>query len=658
MRSLRKTLTALSPAILLVSVLCGIISAQSGLTTIQDTLFDADGARYNGTLTIQWSTFYTTNPGTIVQQSKTVQVTNGNLLVQLTPNNTATPPANIYTVLYQSDGDQLYTETWSVSASATPLKVTQVRIGTVSGGLAAGLSGGTSTVTEASVTNLVSDLNARPIKGPGFGTNAVAVVDQNGQIETAVGNAGDCVFVDGTTGPCSSVALPTFITGEVPGGTLDGNNSTFTLANAPSGTSLLLFRNGLLLQPGTDYALSGSTIQFAGTVIPQPQDALVAEYRLDSGSGGGTGSNGAGTGSGSAGVNGCGAVGTSSKSGSYTIQSTDNGYLLIETASAGFTLPSAIPAPGWCIMLLNTSSSGITVGNNGLAINGVRAGYTLKAANTISVVSDGFGYWTSGANGANGANGTNGTNGAAGATGPAGATGSAGAPGPAGATGPAGPAGSGSGGGSGAPAYVQPVSGATTLTITAATHAQGTTVAAFCFDSNTPADAVECSYTVSSAGTVAFSWGQPFSGYVQIMGSGAGPQGPVGATGPTGPGGGPAGPTGPAGAPGATGATGPAGAGSIVCKASFSALGGSISNLTMNNCITGVTYMSTGRYILTLSSPPPNWVMNCTAGATGLSWVFCSTGDSSLPVSTASTEIDVGNGGSFYDPRIVFVVIQ
>ena len=63
-----------------------------------------------------------------------MQVMNGNLLVQLAANSTATPPANIYTVLYQSDGDQQYTETWSVPASATPLKVTQVRTGTVSGG--------------------------------------------------------------------------------------------------------------------------------------------------------------------------------------------------------------------------------------------------------------------------------------------------------------------------------------------------------------------------------------------------------------------------------------------------------------------------------------------------------------------------------------------
>ena len=87
-------------------------------------------------------------------------------------------------------------------------------------------------------------------------------------------------------------------------------------------------------------------------------------------------------------------------------------------------------------------------------------------------------------------------------------------------------------------------------------HVQGTSVAAFCFDNNTPADAVACSYTVSANGTVVFSLGQTFSGYVEIIGSGSGPQGPVGATGATGPGGGPVGPTGPAGAPGATGAAG------------------------------------------------------------------------------------------------------
>lgn len=170
MRSLQKTLKALSPAIVLGSVLCATMWGQGGLTTIQDTLFDADGARYNGTLIIKWSTFDANNPGTVIQQSKSVQVVNGNLLVQLTPNSTALPPANLYTVLYQSDGNQQYTETWTVPLSATPLKVPQVRTGSGAGSSGGGSAGGlTGTgAAESTINNLVTDLNARPIKGPGF----------------------------------------------------------------------------------------------------------------------------------------------------------------------------------------------------------------------------------------------------------------------------------------------------------------------------------------------------------------------------------------------------------------------------------------------------------------------------------------------------------
>jgi hypothetical protein len=51
--------------------LCGLASAQSALTTIQDTLFKADGTRFSGTVTITWSTFDAANIGTIIQQSKT-----------------------------------------------------------------------------------------------------------------------------------------------------------------------------------------------------------------------------------------------------------------------------------------------------------------------------------------------------------------------------------------------------------------------------------------------------------------------------------------------------------------------------------------------------------------------------------------------------------
>lgn len=268
--------------ILWLAALCSVAWGQAGLTTIQDTLFKADGTRFNGILTIQWSTFQSNNIGTIIQQSKTVNVVNGNLYVQLVPNAGATPPANTYSVQYQSGGNQQFSETWTVGPSATPLTVSEVRTGTLSvtttGGT--GSAGTTTPVPESDVIGLVDDLNQRPMKGVAFGTNGVAIVDDTGALQTAVGQIGDCVLVDGTTGPCGGVT-PTFVDAETPGGTLDGVNSTFTLANIPSGTSLAMFRNGVYLTAGPDYTLTGQTVQFMSNAVPHPADALTASYRVN-----------------------------------------------------------------------------------------------------------------------------------------------------------------------------------------------------------------------------------------------------------------------------------------------------------------------------------------------------------------------------------------
>ena len=279
MRLLPRQLTPLSGILLAATVFTGQAFAQSGLTTIQDTLFKADGTRFSGTLTIQWSTFDATNIGTIVQQSKSVDVLNGNLQVQLVPNAGAQAPANIYTVHYQSDGSQQFIETWSVPTSATPVTVAEVRTGTLVSG-SGGTAAGNTTITESAVIGLVSDLAQRPVKGPGFGTGSVAVINQSGQIEAAVGDVGECVYVDGTAGPCGSQTSQ-FFDAEIPGGIVDGTNNTFTLANPPSGTSLALFRNGLYMLNNFDYTLSGQTITFVTGGVPQPADTLVANYRID-----------------------------------------------------------------------------------------------------------------------------------------------------------------------------------------------------------------------------------------------------------------------------------------------------------------------------------------------------------------------------------------
>jgi hypothetical protein len=182
-------------------------------------------------------------------------------------------------VHYQSDGSQQFIETWSVPASATPVTVAEVRTGTLVSG-SGGTAAGNTTITESAVIGLVSDLAQRPVKGPGFGTSSVAVINQSGQIEAAVGDVGECVYVDGTAGPCGSQTSQ-FFDAEIPGGIVDGTNNTFTLANPPSGTSLALFRNGLYMLNNFDYTLSGQTITFVAGGVPQPADTLVANYRID-----------------------------------------------------------------------------------------------------------------------------------------------------------------------------------------------------------------------------------------------------------------------------------------------------------------------------------------------------------------------------------------
>ena len=70
-----------------------------------------------------------------------------------------------------------------------------------------------------------------------------------------------------------------FADGEIPTGTINGSNRTFTLANTPTAGSLHLYQNGVRLRPTTDYTLSDATITIAVAATPQTGDWLYADYR-------------------------------------------------------------------------------------------------------------------------------------------------------------------------------------------------------------------------------------------------------------------------------------------------------------------------------------------------------------------------------------------
>jgi hypothetical protein len=69
------------------------------------------------------------------------------------------------------------------------------------------------------------------------------------------------------------------VTEEIPSGTLNGTNPTFTLAHEPNPpSSAKLYLNGLRLLKGTAYTVSGNTITYETTSIPLSGDIHFIDY--------------------------------------------------------------------------------------------------------------------------------------------------------------------------------------------------------------------------------------------------------------------------------------------------------------------------------------------------------------------------------------------
>jgi len=262
----------------------GLLTAAPSLTTIQDILYKADGTRFNGAINIQWNNFQAADASIVATQSITLQIVNGVLKVQLVPTTNASAGAN-YQVLYSSDGQYQFTETWAVPPSALPLQVKDVRVS--SGSTVGGGGGSTTSVTAGSlqisdVQGLANELLVRPIEGAAFAPGRAAIINTAGQIDAATGNMTDCLLVNGSSAPCGTAGGGTvaYSDAETPGGVVNGVNPTFTLAYPPApSTSLILWVNGLYMTPSVDYTISGSTITFLSPSIPQAGDVVTASYR-------------------------------------------------------------------------------------------------------------------------------------------------------------------------------------------------------------------------------------------------------------------------------------------------------------------------------------------------------------------------------------------
>jgi len=292
--------------VMLAACISNFCLAAPPLTRIRDTIYNASGTRFNGTVTIEWRSFDASDGSFIGKNRLRVDVVDGFLNVRLVPTTSALSSA-YYSVKYVSNGIGQFTEAWAVPPSAETLRVTNVRIADPL--LNPGGGAGDSVEVEiADVIGLQDELDLRPLKSPNFTSNRAVISSDSGELDVAIGNPEDCVRVDGSSGPCGtgsggtgSVTVVTFVDGETPAGSVNGVNNTFTLAQTPVPyASLLLYRNGVLQRRTSDYTITGNSIQFLAGAIPQTGDTLVASYRtsgttgviLCTGSGGSTSSTG------------------------------------------------------------------------------------------------------------------------------------------------------------------------------------------------------------------------------------------------------------------------------------------------------------------------------------------------------------------------------
>ena len=323
-------------------IICSLASicafAQSSLTQIRDTISNPDGTPFNGMVVITWNGYSVPSGTPVSELSASAQIYNGALSVLLVPTTTATS-GTYYSVVYSSsNGTVSWTETWQVPPSTTALTLSQVRTSTTEGSgttppttgtqyatlpitidevtsLSADLSSITSSIstlntqvaglaTSGSVTALQSTVNSLTSTVNGLTTtvnglstsnttntasiatlttNLATVTSTVSGLSTSLANLTNTVngLIATVNTLTSSTTASNFVDSETPGGTVNGTNTSFTLANMPSpSTSLALYRNGLLQSPGVDYTLSGLALTFLSVSTPQAGDILRVAYRL------------------------------------------------------------------------------------------------------------------------------------------------------------------------------------------------------------------------------------------------------------------------------------------------------------------------------------------------------------------------------------------
>jgi hypothetical protein len=136
----------------------------------------------------------------------------------------------------------------------------------ISGTLAVGNGGTGVTSTPTNGQLLIGNGTNYTVANLTAGTG-VTITNGSGSISIAVATA-------------SILAKSDFIVRQIPTGTVNGSNATFTLASTPVVGSESVYVNGILQNVGTgnDYTISGATVTFLTGAIPQTGDIVHVSY--------------------------------------------------------------------------------------------------------------------------------------------------------------------------------------------------------------------------------------------------------------------------------------------------------------------------------------------------------------------------------------------
>src|SRR5215472_5965218 len=127
MRGIRQGLTLVTVVVALLGVCVGAV-AQVATTTIQDTVYRADGTPASGTVVVSWPAFTTAAGQTVAAGNTSATLgANGALSLSLTANVGATPDGSYYTAVLHLDDGTTSQQYWVVPVSSTPVTLATIQ---------------------------------------------------------------------------------------------------------------------------------------------------------------------------------------------------------------------------------------------------------------------------------------------------------------------------------------------------------------------------------------------------------------------------------------------------------------------------------------------------------------------------------------------------